>query len=603
MPIIRAADPPRPDFWRVFGHSWWQYQTGPSGDQTGRVDAIFAGALDVEKSNWKNFAVNGAKAVGSGRSSGGWARVLSGIQPPTTSAGNRRPAPYAPDGGGTILGYGINDLGVENGSGANVRETYVDAMRALVSRCRASSALLVTDSVFTYSASGFATTAAGLDLGQAPTDRSINSTANTPTITFTIPADYTGEPIVFSFLKQPSASGVGGGTLTFSGTAGVTGTFNTQNVQGGLTNAINSYTCKRITNAGTNNAGAQLSAANAGQTIIMTLTAVGSAPGTVFFDGGWLEALTAPPVIVCNIARLPSAATYTSLYPNWTGTESSKDGDVLTTNTAVEAMVGEFDSMVQIADAYTALGKDATLTNDGVHPNEKGAAAIVDSFTAAIKRLRPSPRAWGETMSYNPPQPRAGYSRTGRRVSHWHGFDDVTPTYSTYTPVLGDFFAVPFEITEARDIWSQIGTEVATAGTTTTSIRWGIYDDIDRVGYPQQLTPYDPTGSAIFALTNSAGLKAQNLLFPWPPDPGLYWLAMKIDAVGTGQVLRSYSGTSRFISQRGTTGVASAIAGCCLKLTGQATGALPGTFPTGAVAGGGGATTASAPVIQIFKAK
>jgi hypothetical protein len=383
--------------------------------------------------------------------------------------------------------------------------------------------------------------------------------------------------------------------MTFTGTAGATvggaTTFNPQNTNGGLVNAINSYTVSRITN---------LTAANAGQTIIMTVTAIGSS-GTIFFDGGWLESKTAPPVIICNIARLTSAGY--AIYTAWTGTDTSRDSDVTTTNTALQTMANEFDAMVQIADADTAVNKDATMTNDGIHPNEKGAAAIVDAFVAAVKRLRPSPGACGDTISMNPPQPRAGYARFARRTSYWCGVEDTVPTYSTYTPVAGDLFAVAFEITEPRDLYTKIGTEVTTAGTGSATVRWGIYDDVDRVGYPQQLTPYDPTGTTAFTVPLATGLASQNLLFSWPPDPGLYWLVVKFDTIGTGQVFRSYFGASRYIPQRGTTGVASAIAGCCYKLTGQGTAALAGTFPSGAVPSGSAATTASCPVLQLLKSK
>lgn len=586
----------RPDFWRIFGHSWWNYQTGPSGDQTGRVDAMFAGALDVEKSNWKNYAVNGATACGSGRSSGGWARVLNQIVPPTTSAGVRRSAPYAPDGGATILGYGINDLGVYGGQTAAVRTSYVDATRAQISRARASSAFLVTDSAFVYGA-GFSSNASGNDLGQGPTDR-LATTTTSATITMTLPADYAGEVVSFGWIKRPDVTN---GTITISGTAGGTfggaTTFGISN-GGGIPAAFvnNSYTCCRVRN---------LSSANAGQTIILTLTSL-DASGNVFFDGGWFEADTPPPVIICNIARVATDAQYIASYPGWSGTEAAKDGNVLTTNGLVETMVQEFDSMVQIADAYTAIAKNTTMTNDGVHPNEKGAAAIVDSFQAAIKRLRPGPKSWGDTMSMNPPQPRAGYSRLGRRVNFWYCSDDVTPTYSTYTPVAGDLFAVPFEITEPRDLFSQFSIEVAVVGTVAPTLRWGIYDDIDRAAYPQQLTPYSATQTTAFssAITPAApSIRNQNMLYPWPPDPGMYWLVLKVDTAGTGQTWRSYSGTSRFVSQRGSTGLASAIAGCALKLTGQGSAALAGTFPTGAAPTGSGGTTASVPVIQILKAK
>ena len=57
--IIRTDQPPLPDYWWIFGHSWFNYATGPF-DQTGRVDAQLRAALDVEYHNWGKRAVVGA---------------------------------------------------------------------------------------------------------------------------------------------------------------------------------------------------------------------------------------------------------------------------------------------------------------------------------------------------------------------------------------------------------------------------------------------------------------------------------------------------------------------------------------------------------------
>jgi hypothetical protein len=581
-----------PDFWRVYGHSWFNFQTGPSGDQTGRVDSLVRGALDIEWGHWRNYAINGAQATRSGRSTGGWARVLNRSAPPLQSSGARRVAPYAPDSGGTLVCYGINDMGIYGGNLAAVQESYVDAMRAIISRSRASAAFPVTDSAFAYGA-GFTSNAAGLDLGQATTDR-MATTTTSATITFTIPADYTGETIAFGFLKRPDQTG---GVVTFSGTAGVTGTFDTQNVQGGIPAAQfnNSYTVKRLT---------QLTSANAGQTIIMTLTTL-DASGTVFFDGAWFESETPGAVIVINIAKSYASAGvgyYLSTYNTWSSTgtrsEANMDSDVATTNAALATMVGEFDSMVQIADVQELI-KSPLLTSDGIHPNERGAAPIVDAIIAARDRLAPAPTAWGRSLSYNTPAPRAAQIRRPRTTagSAWYGSDFTTPSGTGLAvPASGTLWAVPFVVTEAREIFTQIGIDVVAAGTVAPVIRWGVYDDPDWSGYPGEiiaLTNATTTTAKTMAL--ATGLQSSTFIFQWPVDPGLFWLAIKSDTQGTGQTWRAQTGQSPFMPQRAT-GVGTNL-NCGWQVTGQGTTDLIGTFPTGAT------LIQTAPLIQLLKVK
>lgn len=588
MTLYLPAQVPTPDFWRVFGHSWFQYQTGPSGDQTGRVDAMFRGHLDVEQSNWRNYAVNGAKATGSNRSTGGWSRFMQRIQPPSGRA-----FPYAADGGGTIICYGINDLGVYGGQTTAVQNTYIDAMRAVISRARAARQYPTTDSAWAFG-TGFANNASGLDLGMSTVDRLASSTTSA-TATFTLPSDYKGEAVAFGFIKRPDVTG---GTITFSGTAGVTGTYSTSSGGGGIPSAFlnNSYQVKRVTT---------LTSSNAGQTIILTVTAL-DASGNIFLDGAWLESLTPPPVLVCNIARLTLAGYYNSAYNQWstTGTraEATMDGEVNTVNGLLATMVAEFDAMVQIADVDTAIAKNSLYTSDGIHPNEWGAGRVVDALVDAKNRLRPPATAFGISASFNPPGPRAGNAFKPRVAQWWHTADDASSASATYAmPASGTLIAIPFLITEARDQYTQIGVDVATAGTVSPVIRWGIYDDVDRSGYPGELTPYDPTGTTGFTLALSTGLKSQNLLFPWPPDPGLYWLAMKTDTQGTGEVLRGITPTqpSMFLPNRPSGGAGVGVLNVGWQVTGAGTGALPGSFPVIS----GATLIQTAPALSLFKNK
>lgn len=67
----------------------------------------------------------------------------------------------------------------------------------------------------------------------------------------------------------------------------------------------------------------------------------------------------------------------------------------------------------------------------------------------------------------------------------------------------------------------------------------------------------------------------------WNMHPGLYWLVFKIDSLGTtASVFNQINGPNPYMPQWTTSGgTTSPIA---WKLTGQAAGALPVTFPTGA---------------------
>src|SRR6266581_4562510 len=145
-----------------------------------------------------------------------------------------------------------------------------------------------------------------------------------------------------------------------------------------------------------------------------------------------LEASNPAPIIVCNTARL-TAAGYTTNYPSWTGTEASRDQDVVDLNSRLTSLVTEFDSMVQIADADSIINKQASfLFSDGLHPNEFGAAALVDAIQDARKRLRPTNPY--QTRNFNVPAPRAGGIRRPRRSGLWYTAENIPgPAGLTYT--------------------------------------------------------------------------------------------------------------------------------------------------------------------------
>lgn len=561
------------DMWQVFGHSWYQYNTGPA-DQTGRTDALFRAAMDVEYNSWRNWAVSGSRIAGHTQALGGWVRLAQNVQPP---AG--RVFPYAPDGGGKVLGWGINDLGIYGGQLANVKNAMVQTYRACISRCRASRIYLTPDAVFNYGTNVFANNASGVDLGTGTVNRLATVTTNA-TITMTLPADYQGETVCFTFLLRPDTTG---GTVTFSGTAGATGTLY---VGSGLPGAFltHSWCCKRITG---------LTSANAGQSIIITATQM-DASGAIFFDSAHLESLTPPPVLVVNIARLTLAGYNNSLYAAWTGTESSKDADVVAVNASIAAVCAEFDGMVQVADVDTVIGKNASYTVDGIHPNELGGGRITDALLAARNNLTPPALATSYSMCFNPPAPRTGPRRLVRRSAFYH--TAVYASTGTYTPVAGDFWAIPFEITESRDRYNKICIEVTTAGSASGTIRWGIYDDVAYGGYPNTLMAgMDISSAGVFTVPLSAApATSATFTTTFVPDPGIYWLALKIDTAGTGQVYRALVGQSEQMPNLSATGAATQL-NMGWKATGQATGALPGLFP------GTATPQPSAPMVGILK--
>lgn len=571
MPITSAKSPLRVDFWRAFGHSWLQYQTGPSGDQTGRFDALFRSAMDVEYNSWRNYGSSGARVAGGTRALGGWTKIMQRVRPPTG-----RTSPYAPDGGGTLMVWGINDLSIYGGNLANTRSAMVHAHRACISRARASREYLTSDAVFAYGA-GWTNNASGADLGMGTVDR-LCSTTTAATITMTLPADYAGEPIAFGFLHNADSTGV---TITWSGTAMSAHALNgtTFNTAQGIEAAFSTfgYMVQRVVG---------LTSANASQTIILTTTARDGGTGSGFFDGAWLESKTPAPVIVCNVSR-PTTAGYAalaSISTKWTSADSASeaahDANVVSYNSALLTMTQEFDGMVQVADCDALVGKVAAAFSDGIHPNEFGSGQLVDACVAAVGRLTPPVSASSSSICFNPPSPRVAARRLPRVATNWYT-SDYTTNSATYTPVAGNFMAIPIEITESRDKWNQLALEVTTAGSTTSAIRWGIYEDVNFEGYPGELLAGMDIGA--LTVTNSTGVKTSSTFSTnFVPDPGLYWLAIKVDTVGTSQILRALTGPSPLLPNVSSTGLPVSTGYTGWLATGVASGALPGSFPSGA---------------------
>jgi hypothetical protein len=159
---------------------------------------------------------------------------------------------------------------------------------------------------------------------------------------------------------------------------------------------------------------------------------------------------------------------------------------------------------------------------------------------------------------------------------------------TNYTPVAGDVFALPFEVTSGVTSWSQWCVENITSSVST-AVFFCIYDDRRYLGYPQNIyATAANTGGTPFPLAASAGVKqsptsaGNGFLARVLVDPGLYWLVLKIVTAGT-TTMRTMLGPSLFLPMLATTG-AGGTKPVAWKLTGTGTTALPGFFPAGAAA-------------------
>jgi hypothetical protein len=577
MPVSPAQAAQVPDFWAVFGHSYMQYAFGTY-TQNGRADALFFASMDTEATNRRNWAVNGSRACIEGASTGGFRRFFNGAKKP------QRGAPYTADGGAALFCWGINDLGLA-GFTTQFKTAYAHAMRTCISRWRMA---VIYENGFqvgtrtSYGAGFGAVAAVGYTSGDSAHWCTATTNAN---FTLTLPSDYNGEVVSVCLV---GAGGVSGGIVTWGGTAGVSGTTSTSNI---LPSSAVSHCPVTVRFSG-------LTSANAGQTITGTVNTL-DAGGAVMFDYWGLESKYPAPVVCCNTARLPAAG-YTANYPSWTGTEASRDQDVLDLNSNLASVVAEFDGMVQIADMDSVVSKDATLlASDSLHPNEYGAAAIVDAIQAARKRL--SPTSPSQTRNLNVPAPRAGGTRRPRRSGLWYTADNVPPPAATTaaTIVAGDLWAIPVQVTEAREFWNRLALELATTVAAAGSVRWGIYDDVGWDAYPGELVAEPTAASGALSTGTAAGAvfspTSGNGSFQTVMDPGLYWIGLLIVTIGTPVVLRSIQGPNGVMSNTTTTGALGAMTLATMpngyKLTGQATTAMPTSFPASAVA------TANAPYV------
>lgn len=574
---LMTKKPPsqNPNYWQLWGHSLIMVAYGTA-DQTGRIDSQLRTSLNIDHGSWENRARDGAQLVQDVRANAGYARVLQEELPAI------RANPYVTNSGSNLLVWGINDIGNRPpNSEANIFTAYTNALRTVISRMRASSVWL-NDAATTLAYGAGFTSVDPTDFLYTSSNTALRraTTTTSATITITIPADYQGETIAICFLAPPGATG---GTVTWSGTAGLTGTTALKTI------AVTGHHCpvtKRYV----------ASVTGSTQTIIATVTQIDGG-GVVEFDSWWLESKTPPAVIVCDLPK-PTAATYTGFYAGWTGTEAAKDANVDTFNANMASVIAEFDGMVQMAYLSAVFDKAGTdLLFDGIHPNERGAGKAVDQILAAKNRLT-LVGSYGETANLNPPANRKAPDLRPRRSGLWYTTDCAT-TGSVYTAVAQDMFAYPIMVTAGRERWINFSIEPtnAIAGT---AIRWGVFDDVGTTGYPQN-SIVELTSAGAFTIVNTATIKtspdnptAGNIFQVM--EPALYWVVVKFTTIGVAHTFKTITGPCRHMPNMLSTGGVPAAGAypVCWKLTGQGTGAFGSmTFPTGGVA------TATGPVIGV----
>lgn len=552
---------PTPSFWKVFGHSYVGTASFGQKSNDHRPDVMLRNALGIHPDNMINYANAGARLIFEGVTQGGWAKIINNVR------GSLSNFPYVSPEGGAILCYGINDLGFSTDTSQN-REAFRHVLRAMISRCRIA---MVRENNYTAGAGTGTTVLSGYgEENNAAYEWASGTSAHWSmvagsTITITLPTDYDGSPVSIAFIAQ---AGTSGALFTFTGTAGITGTLDTSDLQPSAA-LTHSYLVKRITT---------LTPAAAGQTIIVTATTIA---GIALFDGWWIEASTPPPVIVCNIAKLTTAGY--AMY----GTPPN-DSQVAAWNTVITDVASEFDLMVQVADLDGKLDKDnhPEVFSDGLHPNDLGSGLVADAIREAVQRLRPTNPVRGSS-SYL-----AGASRrhvtTARPMvdGMWYTAETASgPNGNNYTPVAGDVHALPFMITESRISTVRWCVELVTS-TVATSVAFAIYEDRERTGYPQW--PYQGTivTASPLALSTGAGVKLSptsgngsiSMMF----EPGLYWLVLKITTAGT-TTMRTVAGQSPYMPTLSSAG-AGGVVNCGWKLSGQGTGAMnTNRFPSGAI--------------------
>ncbi len=311
-------------------------------------------------------------------------------------------APYVSKDGMFCFFYGLWDMAnVTSGGGSGMMSqvngysassggtgsAVVNTLRDMICHARASAILPYTDSHFVLAGNTVSGTVqyawSGGGPGQGGTF-TYWSTTTGASFTFTVPADFNGGSVAISLL---GAAGAFGGSVTWTGplfsTGGITnpGPTSTSNVS---PVGARARVCVRFKG---------LSAANAGQTIIGTITAL-DAGGLVELDCAYVEGQNPNLTAIFGAPRLPAAAGYVALGgagSYWNGNAGATgNGDVTTLNTSLQSLVSEFDNACFYVDTDAACQQQAAFFgSDSATLGALGVHAMANQFVQGVQAQLP----------------------------------------------------------------------------------------------------------------------------------------------------------------------------------------------------------------------
>src|SRR5258708_40274983 len=108
MPLAPQGTAQVPNFWNVYGHSYFMHAFGTR-TQAGRADSLFRNLLNVDHTSFANLAATGSRLTQEGNSAGGYVRLLqnvTGFEINLGSAFTAGGAPQPGGGGGFFFGGG-----------------------------------------------------------------------------------------------------------------------------------------------------------------------------------------------------------------------------------------------------------------------------------------------------------------------------------------------------------------------------------------------------------------------------------------------------------------------------------------------------------------
>lgn len=347
---------------RVFtaaGGTWaeWELPAGPAGTMYGIEQPAVSPGLVVKSIRWVPGIVQGVSgsiaAGNDGVGSGSWGHGFQTV-------------PRLDRGDVGVLVWGINDCVAQSLS------RMADGFEATISKLRASAWTSSESASFSEQ---------WVPAGPPPPSASTSWAAEDPSgwwnagtwvhVATSVGArariplkSMTGRTVGLRFADEPT-----GGTVQIWSvdTAGVRTLLRTQIVSGGTGYGHHAARVIRVP-------------VQAGWTALDIDVSQLAAGGRVAFDGWHVEHVptSGPRVIVCNVATLPASGVPSP----WSTISPAKVADA---NGRIGAVVAGFpSSKVAIADIDSAIGGNAAMFSDGLHPNAAGCSAIAGSVAAAL---------------------------------------------------------------------------------------------------------------------------------------------------------------------------------------------------------------------------